>query len=119
MKHTKGPWKIYPPCQDELGRNSLDVGVHDSEYSYGYKAIAQISPVNLDPKGTHEANANLIAAAPEMLEALELFQKALTYAYEQIDGIPVDEFWSKFEQANNYALVAIAKVAIAKAKGES
>ena len=54
--------------------------------------------LNIDHE-TQEANSNLIAAAPEMLEALE-------YAREWIDGMP----------ASQYVLEKI-DIAIAKAYG--
>ena len=80
-EHTPGPWQIYPPFTNKDGvtvRASLEVGVIDADYSYGYKAVAQIFPVNLDKEGTDQANASLIAAAPELLfaceEALKFFK---------------------------------------------
>jgi hypothetical protein len=57
MSHTKGPWKVdknFP--SDVLAENRAVVIQDDS--------------INTDSEET-EANAQLIAAAPEMLEALE------------------------------------------------
>jgi len=67
MKHTKGPWNI------GIGN---DVGPDDDYY---------VEWVTAGPAQLHEdnaeADANLIAAAPEMLEALE----ELAMFYKEID----------------------------------
>lgn len=61
-KHTPGPWIFYA------------YDVIDRGYQYGIKAPAPyhwvIPPLNINP-----ADARLIAAAPEMLEALNRLQK--------------------------------------------
>lgn len=58
MKHTPGPWKVHPKQVDYLEIDSLTWEVSDD----GKKWIAHT---------LIEANAHLIAAAPEMYEALK------------------------------------------------
>lgn len=63
MKPTKGPWKV---------TKILDGG-----------NVADIMPIDIricDKNGPEEnmANAHLIAAAPEMLEALEVIEAGMT-----------------------------------------
>ncbi len=91
MKHTKGPWK----AQRRHGtRRIYDIGV--SCYTLA--------------SARNENNANLIAAAPELLEALEA---ALGY----IDECPVDpdiypeqwQAWEKLQSLNAKSLIAKAK----------
>ena len=53
MKHTKGPWKI-------------DASFGETEIVSDLACIAKITGLQID------ANAQLIAAAPELLEALKL-----------------------------------------------
>ena len=66
-KHTPGPWKVQKPDHFVDGLSHFVVSDHPS---VSYFHIAEM--------GTHDgreqaaANARLIAAAPEMLEALEL-----------------------------------------------
>lgn len=66
-KHTPGPWNVLPPKSDI--HHGGYVGVPDDDYAYGVNEVAYVTPQS--SSGTHEANARLIAAAPEMLEALE------------------------------------------------
>ena len=60
-KHTPGPWKVF----DE----SLVVGPHDG-------TTDNIASVRSRSDGSRIANSRLIAAAPEMHEALSLYVSA-------------------------------------------
>ena len=59
MKHTKGPWKI-------LGSSTLNIQSDRTKVGER-RRIASLLATNAEDN----ANAALIAAAPEMLEALE------------------------------------------------
>ena len=64
-KHTPGPWTVSPSSKaSTLTRVfSVDEG----------RLVASANGPGLSESGEAEANARLIAAAPELLEALELF----------------------------------------------
>jgi hypothetical protein len=102
-KHTPGPWVVFG-CLDRFpGIEAADLSIviwGDKHDESGVKGE------------THEesiANANLIAAAPDLLEALEGI----------ITTMPDLE---EFENPDGYSMlpfVAAARSAIAKAKGET
>ena len=57
--HTPGPWYVIPHPEHPQGKSRIDSNSQASWENYGQ--IAYVAP----------NNARLIAAAPEMLEALE------------------------------------------------
>ena len=65
-----------------------------------------------------EANARLIAAAPDLLAALEAFDSALIRRVVRKDGSVTLEMDFKNTESSEQASIA-ARSAIAKAKGES
>lgn len=66
MKHTPGPWKVSPewPFPDEQGRKHDAVVV---EFGNGEQALI-CSFEHSVMRGSQNANARLIAAAPDMYE---------------------------------------------------
>ena len=94
-KHTKGPWEV-SDWNPQLVR-SVDGGKH----------IAILNDQERRPRGNKEpqpepmANARLIAAAPELLEALKGY-----IAQEDAGRTPGTRSYSR---AGNVALAAIAK----------
>ena len=71
MSHTPGPWIASPK------RNELDL----LEYSIDYNnenGSGHVATVDASRGERLEANARLIAAAPEMLEALRIALSALS-----------------------------------------
>ena len=88
FKGTPGPWMFHERPQ--------------GEYHYGY-TIGD-GPTSIVSTAWGEANARLIAAAPELLEALETFI----------------EYWSDEEGCSSphYQDVHKARAAIAKALGQ-
>jgi len=94
-QHTPGPWAISAAM---YGVGNLKV--HGVEFTRD--GITQpIANCGWDDKGEAEANARLIAAAPDLLAALRLCERAL----EERDA-----------EAEEHAAKA-ARAAIAKAKG--
>jgi hypothetical protein len=93
VKHTPGPWRV----SDTINRR---INIRNAGNQLGESAICML------PEGRIErergANARLIAAAPELLAALE-------WAMSQID----DDLDLDHQNA-----VSAARAAIAKAKGE-
>lgn len=86
-KHTPGPWKVAKP------RKSY----RDGNMMYGIVGPECVS--DYEDWGFTEANARLIAAAPELLEALRNLVEAATH-----------------HQADARAALAKARAAIAKAE---
>ncbi len=62
-KHTPGPWTLHPTALHPAVRS---VGTPDA----GPRRICTVGTMNGNP--VDKANARLIAAAPELLDALEL-----------------------------------------------
>lgn len=86
-RHTPGPWQLH-----RRGSMRACDGAHDT--ADGCRTLAEAEILNM-PRAEAEANARLIAAAPELLGALQLIR--------QSSGDPVIE--------------QIAETAIAKAEG--
>ena len=111
-KHTPGPWEAN--------------GYHIRQRVTGTRSIAEVAytgphhtPAHEYPKSCRlvdEANACLIAAAPELLEALELY--ALSYTDEEL--VQLAECTSGMGEISPVTAKreVIRRAAIAKAKGE-
>lgn len=97
--HTPGPWKIHPYINNFGGRNETkDVGPSG-------RAVCEVFGAFEAPFGAEsEANARLIAAAPEMLEALRTLVAAISYNQNPDTLLRESEF---------------AREVIAKAEGKS
>lgn len=98
-KHTPGPWNVNPNPRAEW------IAIATNEHDL----IATIDTPRLGSAkrtGEPEANANLIAAAPELLAVLEQWDTALAF------GSIVFDDDSKRERAE-----ALTRAAIAKATG--
>ena len=91
--HTPGPWVVHPTAHHPAVRS---VGTSDT----GPRRICTVGSMNGNP--VDKKNARLIAAAPELLEAL-------TGLIDLYDGINHEGF----------AIVSNARAAIAKATGEN
>ena len=108
-KHTKGPW-------GDTGRDRNDHKMIPLRSIYCERLGYSIGFVSSDRHGEPEANARLIAAAPELLEALQRIEKRIAYYASLADGeAPNIEQWSYTDQSGD---VAFARAAIAKATGE-
>lgn len=75
-KHTPGPWKV-KPFENEQGDFNID-----SEY--GYHIAETIGGLGNE----EEANANLIAAAPDLLESLQAMVAMMDSGDEHGAGSP-------------------------------
>jgi hypothetical protein len=109
MKHTPGPWTVERGHDGRIGR---DGRIRDVQVT-----IALVTRgVDLDPDDdlggpTFEANARLIAAAPELLAAL----KTLFDDYKRLADSGDCGFWKLEDQSSGQQALA----AIAKAEGQS
>jgi hypothetical protein len=97
-KHTPGPWAI-----EQCGENTIKV-FKATDKKRG--RIATIKTKDSSWLELDEADAKLIASAPELLEALELCLGTFEHMPEKIGG------------TSSTAAVRKARLAIAKAKGE-
>jgi hypothetical protein len=117
MKHTRGPWQEDRGFRDCFNHASGHYTVED-DYMTVY--MGEESCENFDPKkhdycevwgSNQEANAHLIAAAPELLEACRAAAEALNGKYPwPIRGNPTQK------ECKEVALEIVLK-AIAKAEG--
>jgi hypothetical protein len=97
--HTKGPWQVIPP---RIGAAITIYGA-DGEFPVA-TTCSNTSPITMQAHrdGTVAANARLIAAAPDLLAALD----RIAYVAEKL-GADQDEG----------AALQLARAAIAKATG--
>lgn len=98
VKHTPGPWEF-----DGDNAVMAEVGAHICTVSMGDDFPCLEDDQRANAEAECKANANLIAAAPELLEAL----KAL------LDQLVGDEF------ADDISSVVSARSAVSKAEGRS
>jgi hypothetical protein len=98
MKHTPSYWRL------DLGKTSNDIW-HDGEL------IALI--FKGEDIETADANARLMASAPEML-------KALQFALERLEEVRLEQRYDHktFDWDGNDIAIDMARAAIAKATGE-
>lgn len=107
-QHTPGPWAFSQNAQ--YGDTRFYVAQADgAPYTPHYSDVATLiaETVNDERKSIQEANARLIAAAPELLEALKM-GVAETMDYIKLNNLTGAE--------NNHWIVK-ARAAIAKATG--
>lgn len=97
-QHTPGPWNYSGPCEI-TGRYSI---FHNGPLAYCADTTAK--------PGDGEANARLIAAAPDLLDVLQEAVKVLDYAAFALDAPEASHF---------RATIADARAAIAKATGDA
>ncbi len=103
MRHTPGPWQAFNGylVRKCIGDVCAPIAHIDTPYRHGIGIV----------KGEHEVSANirLIAAAPDLLEALEELATIVQGVIDDtnIHGIGMDSF-----------TLQPARAAIAKAKGE-
>lgn len=102
MSHTKGPWEVQAP----YGMNKVEI---TAKAGYAHIAAVMVKrPAGRDewePIPHGEGNARLIAAAPELLQALVTLREW------------VREPWGEDDSATAEAVIYQAEAAIAKAQG--
>ena len=103
--HTPGPWRY---DTDPNGWEFRIAQGDDAPYTPGYSDVAHfaVNTVRGESRDTQEANARLIAAAPDLLAALE----AIWPFVEEDDG--------GFATPQYQAAIDQVRAAIAKARGE-
>ena len=102
MKHTPGPWRVCgynrAILQDKVSIDGCCLAIADLPTSMG----------PMHPHGYNEANANLIAAAPELLDAAEGMIAAIDAVQDTSQPIP----------SHLAAYYGSMRAAIAKAEGK-
>lgn len=108
--HTKGPWRV----ADNPRSAGYPIVAPQRKRSGGTNRICSVLPAGWSPEAYAEAKANayLIAAAPELLEALRLFDAYM--AIPATRGGHASPRWQARE-----AFLAAKDAAIAKAEGET
>ena len=94
MKHTPGPWYIDPIKAHANGNQRIMAG--------------QCTPVAVVPEHL-AADARLIAAAPDLLEALKEATSALEWRWERVANRAAPVHETAIQEAYNQARAAIAK----------
>ena len=112
-KHTQGPWMIYDDGDGEDSSDIINVWIDDRDGGEKYDIAAML----LDrPVGERKANARLIAAAPDLLAALEgLVSWFGEVNYDAFDSGEIDE--SQLDWLGLHKVLDRATAAIAKARG--
>ena len=109
-RYTPGPWEEVD--YDDFEEAPI-VGVRMRDVLGGYRAVAAIH----DQDDQTEANAYLIAAAPELLEAAEIIEARIAYYASLCENdIPNIEEWAYTDNSGDMARL---RSAIAKAYGET
>ena len=104
FQHTPGPWELGEIEQAEDGGAFVDIDGKNLKYFHSGLARVVWRMEDDERSPTQEANARLIAAAPDLLEALQGF-------LVMTEGQSIYHFMEPQQKA--------AKAAIAKALGDS
>ena len=108
--HTPGPWIVL-----EVSAHEWQVGAKPQtpEYEYAeHVAVARVQSWDGEPPREQVVhNAYLIAAAPELLEALKGLSDMYTHAWDVVGGglLMSEQSVEKFEAVHAAAVAAIAK----------
>ncbi len=105
MKHTPGPWKV---CEQYTDRAVYPISHPIDNDNQAVSILAEVNSCG-GTKEQCQANARLIAAAPDLLSALEGLLKV---AEKQIDQS------ATHEGLLNCQALANTRVALAKARGD-
>lgn len=97
VQHTPGPWKVYARATKSSNFGGYSNLVHATD-DRGPCSVARVRGGNHDDREVVDANARLIAAAPELLEACK---RALPH-----------------HQGGHSEVGALLRAAIANASGE-
>lgn len=115
--HTPGPWEIHqqPGRPETLGHFVTADGLTIAEVTYQLPSSVNGKVM----ESTRVANARLIAAAPELLEALQAIKKIFDKDVTFIGGGPQsrvevpfeshDQSWNHWHEARDLIRAAIAK----------
>lgn len=101
QQHTNGPWKVGQSYGAVIAPyNGIEEMSKEAFDAYGGYLICESANPN---------NARLIAAAPELLEALKKMQEVTRLFDDWAEGNPPDGFFKIWNDAERSATKAIAK----------
>ena len=100
MTHTPGPWTAEPP-------GIYGYGADDDKYWAVQTEDERIALVVTDPDEEGQADAQLIATAPNLLDALKKAKDELISLYEQ--QYPDDESDNETTKVIDYVIATIAQ----------
>ncbi|BBV03967.1 hypothetical protein [Providencia rettgeri] len=109
FKHTPAPWVVDARAMSAINSSTKHVAL------VNYSHHGRDKDVFGDE---HKANAHLIAAAPELLEALQSIQQSLAKYIEAANNIGVEVTADGFYLGHAIDVEEKAKQAIAKAIGQ-
>ena len=101
IKHTPGPWVI-----DSDGDGKANAIVTSTHLASLDDDICEVYGGNMDDDDTRQANARLIAAAPDLLAALRTLANQIS---PDSDDYPDSSYFRMMQDAEEKALAAIAK----------
>jgi len=109
---TKGPWRVDPVHWGDIQTldGELEIGSAWQESNLG--EVRQINGRGMPPIEETVANARLIAAAPDLAEALG--DAPVLSKYHGLHGFEVERFIADYESWRTRA-----RAALAKARGET
>ncbi|QQE94423.1 hypothetical protein JFB93_06200 [Providencia rettgeri] len=109
FKHTPAPWIIID------GDDYFNITAKSTESSPNYMPLLDSDSIGMIEM---RANADLIAAAPELLEALQSIQQSMAKYIEVANNIGVEATADGFYLGHAIDVEEKAKAAIAKALGQ-
>jgi len=111
-KHTPAPWNVVAARGEEGETLYLYVepDTGDAPYRGSVCSVSDAENIEGITASERDANASLIAAAPDLLVALRIAERKLQYLHG---------FHTGDEAADIYATAAKARAAIAKATGSA
>lgn len=104
MAHTPGPWAFRPETSAIVG------ATHHVGENYAYETIGHLSESIFIDASEREANARLIAAAPDLLAALENIISLAERGAKSGNDPEMTDIWLRGD-------IAAARAAIARATG--
>jgi hypothetical protein len=113
VQHTPGPWET---SVDRRGPGPYFGGAYGDAQTYPYFVtgadgfmVASVFGDGTRNRGLTEANARLIASAPDLLAALEIIEDCCGFAQGDIDTGDYRLAYDKVTEARQRAVVAIRK----------
>lgn len=109
---TKGPWRVDPRHWGDIQAANGELEISASWHEAMIGEVIEIGGRSAPPAHEARANARLIAAAPDLAEALG--DAPVLSKYHGLHGFEVERFIADYESWRTRA-----RAALAKARGET